>query len=451
MFSVIGKISHIPGSTFLAVRRHPFRAAFVFLVVVAAVVVGLWRYAVHQWQVAQTELNDGQYQQARERLNFCLTAWPRSPEVRVLAARAARLTGDLDAAEAHLNRCLKMQGGATDVVQIEFLLIRVQSGEVDDVARPLFDAVEKGHPETAVILETMARAYIIRLRYKPAYACLSRWIELRPNDAKAYQWRGWVLERLNNHKSATTDYHKAMELDPDLIPVRLRVAEMLLEDKQAPEALPHLERLYKQAPDNPHVRGRLGMCRFLQGRTEEARELMESAVIHLPKDPDLLVYLAKIDLQDGKGPEAERRLRKVLETDPSDTETLYNLASALQLQGRSEESAAVLKEYEWKRELVDRTNHLLQNVADSPTAKADDYAEIGRLLLEVGREKLGMYWMDRTFEKDPANQSAHRALVAYYERKGNADKAAVHRKQVRGPAPVDEADSTFHGPPRPKN
>jgi predicted Zn-dependent protease len=343
------------------------------------------------------------------------------------------LTGDLTAAEAHLTRCLELQDGATELVQLEFLLMRVQGGEVDELAPALIDAVEKGHAESPVILETMAGAYLTRLRYKPAHACLSKWIEIQPHAVKAYHLRGWTLERLNNHKAATADYHRALELDPDLIPVRLRVVEMLLEDKQAPEALPHLERLVRQAPDNPQVQARLGMCRFLQGRSEEARRLMEAAVVHLPRDPALLVTLANLDLQEGRAVDAERRLRAVLATDQSDTEALFVLASALQLQGRTKEAADVLADYEKKRAIVDRINDLLKDAADSPTAKPDDYAEIGQLFFQIGREKFGAYWSELALERDPGNQKAHTAMAEYYDRKGDAANAAIHRRQIRTP------------------
>jgi tetratricopeptide (TPR) repeat protein len=431
-------------------RARPLLTLLTVVVLAAGTAVGLWRYAVHQWHTAQADLEGGRPHDARERLTLCLSVWPRSTEVHLLAARAARLSGDLDDAEYHLGQCLKLNDGATNAVQIEYLLLRVQTGEVDDVAQALISAVESGHPESPLILETLARSYIIRLRYKSAYACLTRWIEQQPSVATAYQWRGYTLERLNNHKMAVVDYHKALELDPDLIPVRLRIAEMLLEDKQAPEALPHLERLYRQAPTDPLVQGRLGMCRFLQGDIAEARRLMEAAVVHLPKDPELHVYLARIDLMEGRGVEAERRLRMVLESDPSDTETLYNLASALQLQGRTAEAAAVRAEYDQKRIVVDRINELLKDVADSPTATANDHAEIGRLLLEIGRDKLGMYWVNRALERDPTNQQAHLALAAHYDRKGDAVKAAGHRRQLRT-APAANAVTSPPNPERQPN
>ena len=60
--------------------------------------------------------------EAQDRLKFCLRVWPRSPDVHLLAARAARLTGNMPDAEAHLNRCIELQDGATEGVQLEFLL-----------------------------------------------------------------------------------------------------------------------------------------------------------------------------------------------------------------------------------------------------------------------------------------------------------------------------------------
>src|SRR5438105_10094314 len=170
-------------------RRPRLTVAVTLLVVVTAALAGAW-HVRHQWQAAQKALAADRPGEARARLAICLSLWPRSPEVHLLAARAARVSGDLKATEAHLNECLKLQGGATEAVQLEFLLLRAQSGELDEVAPPLIDCVEKGHAESPIILQTLAQAYMRRLRYKPAYACLTRWLEVQPDVVKAYQWRG---------------------------------------------------------------------------------------------------------------------------------------------------------------------------------------------------------------------------------------------------------------------
>ncbi len=417
----------------VAARRPLVTAALVFIGLAAAAAgAGVW-YVHTQWQEARDALAKDRPKEALARLEICLTVWPNDPEVRLLAARAARLTGDLRGAEAHLNRCLKLSGGATEPVQLEFLLLRVQSGELEQVAGALVDSVEKGHPESPLILETLSRAYMHRLRHRSALACLSRWIEVQPDNPKPYHWRGWVLERLNNHKQATEDYHKALALDPELFRTRLRVAEMLLEAHQAPEALPHLERLHKKAPDDPEVQGRLGMCLYLLNRRDECRKFMEFAIARLPSDPAVLIHLAKLDLEQGRAADAERRLNKLLELDPADTEALHNLGLALQFQGRTAEATAALERHKRAKEQVERTNKLLREVADSPGATPADYAELGDLLLRIRRERLGVYWLERALERDPANARAHTAMAAHYEKLGEAERAAEHRRWLREP------------------
>jgi tetratricopeptide (TPR) repeat protein len=299
----------------------------------------------------------------------------------------------------------------------------------------LFNLVEQGHPDSEEILATFARAYMHRLRYKPAFACLTKWIAYQPQNAKPVHWRGWVLERLNNPKGAKDDYEHALELDPSLLAVRLRLVEMFLEDKQAPDALPHLEILYKQAPQDVRVRARLGMCRFLQGQTKEARQLMEGALSEMPNDAPLLISLASLDLQEGRAVEAERLLRAVLEADPVDTEALFVLASALQFQNRTDEATTVLAEHERKRALINRLNALLKDAADSPTATADNYAELGNLFLQIGRDKVALYWLDRALDREPGNARAHNSLAGYYEGKGDRTQAEAHRRQIREATP----------------
>ncbi len=416
-----------------AARRRPYLTAFALLLGIAAALGAGLAYAEYQWRAARADLAADRPRDARARLDVCLSAWPWNPDVHLAAARAARLSGDLPAAETYLHHCLKLQGGATQALQLEFLLYRAQAGELDEVAPTLIDCAENGHPEAPLILETLARAYLYRLRYRPALACLNRWVSLRPDAARAYQWRGWTLERLSRFKAAAEDYRHALELDPELVPVRLRVAEMLLEDKRAPEAVPHLEQLYRRVPEDPHVQARLGICRYFQNRPADARQLLEAAVVQLPKDPSLLIHLARLDLQEHRHADAERRLRQVLATDPSDTEALYTLSSVLQVQGRTAEAVATLKDYQHYKARLDRANKLLREVADSTQATAADYAEVGALLLEVGQQRVGLYWLHQALERDPGHRAAHAALAAHYDKRGDAQTAAEHRRWLAGP------------------
>jgi tetratricopeptide (TPR) repeat protein len=431
--SVSGVVRRVTSPVRFAGRRPSVAAGVAGLVVLAAG-GGVYAYARYQWRAAQADLAADRPAEAKARLGFCLRVWPNDPEVHLLAARASRLSGDLLAVEKHLNRCLEIQGGASGPVQLEFLFLRIQTGDLDEVSGMLTQAVEDGHPDRELILETLSRAYIHNLRFLLADAYLSRWIEIAPETARAYQFRGYVRERLNQPKMAADDYRKALELDPGLLPVRLRMAEMYMEDKQTPEAVAVLEPLYRERPDDPQVMARLGMCRFLEGQSEEARRLMEAALPAMPTDVGLLMSLAKLDLQDGRPADAEARLRVILKSDVSDTEARHQLVSALQQQGKTEEAAEQLKEHAKYKKVIERVHQLIQTMPEGTNRGAAECVQLGSLLLSVGRTREGLYWLDQAVSREPGNQAAHRAFAEHYERAGEPDKAANHRRQLREPA-----------------
>jgi len=412
------------------VRRRPWTAASLALLVIAAALGSGYLYVRHQWRAAQEDVRELRLDQARERLDICLAIWPRRVEVRLLAARTARLSGDFETAEAHLNRCLKLVGPTEDV-QLEFLLIRAQTGEIQEVAPILETIVENGHRDGAHILETMSRAYMRNLEYGPAFGCLSRWIVLDPNDTRPHYWRGWVFERVANPTRAREDYEHALAMDPSLFSVRLRLAEMLLEDNQPVEAATHLEYLRNLDPNRPEVSARLGQCRYLQGQHPEARRLLEAAVEKLPDDRYVLLYLARLDIEDRQPVRAEGRLRKLLDVDPSDTESRYILVTALKFQRRDREAAETLARYEKDKALVDRANKLLQSEAQKPTRDANPAFEIGSLLLQIGQQQQGLHWLNEALARNPDHQPTHKALADYYEKTGDAEQAASHRRRLR--------------------
>ena len=413
------------------VRRRLGIALLLLVLLLLGGGVGVYAHALRQWQAAQQAMKDGRVEDARRCLELCLLVWPRSVPVHILAARAARSRGDFETAEAHLNRCLALDPEDTDEAQLEFLLMRVQRGEVDDVTPLLMTCVDNHHPQTALILETLCRSYMHNLRYGPAAFYLERWIKESPDDPRPYHWRGWVRERMNNHEGAIADYLAALELDPELVPVRLRLAEIYLEHSNAPKALPHLQRLLKQFPDRPDVMARMGQCRFELGETKEARRLLEAAREEMPSDPMLLIHLAKLDLGDGQPGRAEQWLRQILKRDPTDTEARFTLVKSLQRQGRASEAATELARYEKERALLQRANKLLQNDARRSSTDPDELCEIGSAFFRAGQERLGKYWLNLALERDPRHQASHRALAEHFEKKGDKKNAAEHRRWLK--------------------
>jgi tetratricopeptide (TPR) repeat protein len=417
------------GFLFKKLRRHPKTALLAAVAVgLAASAAGVYLYAHQQWRHAQTAVQEARYQDAQMNLQRCLFFWPRDVQVRVLAARACRLTGDFDGAEMHLNQCLKLQRGASEEVQLEFLLMRVQRGEIGDVLPILMEMVDNQHPESAMILEVCSGAFIYNHRYRPALSCLDRWVAVAPQAALPHQWRGWVYEHLSAREDAMNEYRKALDLDPDLTAVRLRLVEMLLNEKHPIEALPHLKRLQARFPDRADIRARLGQCRFLQGEFEEARKLLTGAVAELPNDQQLLLHLGKLELQDGNAKEAETWLRRAVEADIGDPEPQLTLSSCLAVQLRRKEADEWLDKSLKTKAVLEKSNRMLREEAESPSRDAKTVCEIGSLLLQIGQNRLALHWLHEALNRDPNYQPAHKLLVEYYESQKDEEKAALHRR-----------------------
>ncbi len=446
------------------VRQHPKKLLVLILLLLAGAGTGFRAYALHEWHLAQEAVKDNRPQDARKSLDFCLTVWPKDVQVHILAARSARLRGDFEDAEAHLNYCLKLAGGATDDVKLEFLLLRVQRGEIDDVLPDLLGYVERKHPEEQLVLQTMARVYMYNLRYRPAYQVLTRWIEDFPDCAQAYEWRGWVLERINNTpKDALKDYRRALELDENLVDVRLRLVEIDLDYSDTDAAQPHLDVLLKQAPDRPDVQARMGQWLYLKGRSDEARRYCEAAVKQLPDDSSLLLTLAKLDLDQAKretspglvaecAARAEKWLRRILEHDPSDQPARLSLITCLNLQKRESEAKQALKLYEEYKALLARSDELLKQEADHPSQDPKPAFEIGDALMHIGQERLGVHWLSESWRRDPTYPPTNQALADYYDKKGDKAKASMHRRILNTPKarPPEPAQNTGVTTPPPK-
>jgi tetratricopeptide (TPR) repeat protein len=418
-----------------AVRARP--KTTIFLLVVASLLAcgaGFYGYALYQWRLAQKAVKEDRAAEALSPLKLCLFVWPRSVPVHLLAARAERMTGHPEEADALLKECTRLEHGvATADIQLEWLLLRVQSGDEDDAAPDLENYVRAKHVDTPLILQTLSVAYLRRLRYAHALMYLDRWIQADPDAARAYFLRGWAWENVNGHPKAMENYQKAIALKPDLFEARLKVAEMLLYEHNPYEALLHLERLRKQDPDRPEVLARLGQCRFLQGDMQEARRLLESALDKLPDDAALLVHLAKIDLGENRPVEAEKWLRRALKADPYDSEALYTLPQCLRAQDRQEEAVVADKDYDdRKKQLVD-INYLLSDEVNLNPADPGPPYEAGAFLLQIGRDREGEFWLYQALKRDNGYVPAHKALAEYYEKKGDKKLAADHRRWLPEP------------------
>lgn len=434
------------------ISRRPLVSLVVFALVAAGLAASGVIWHAREQRLAAADLSYGRLPDAERRISRLRAVGALGGvTTELLSARLARLTGDVVGCERHLVRAAEQAGGATEPIQIEHLLLRAQTGELDDdaVSVPLFRLIENDHPDSTAILDTLSNAYLTKSRYQPARVCLTLWEIKHPEDSRVYHRRGWVYDQVGSVKAALADYQTALELDPGLTAVRLRVAEILLDEKMTPEAEGHLTVLLKTAPDRPEVLARMGRLRYLQGRHAEARDLLLRAEPALPTDPSVAIYLAWLDVTDSaqaevaRGAAAEKRLRPLIARNPSEAEARFVLITALRLQKRDAEADAMEVEHKQRLTRNEKLTQLLRDYADKPTADAGVYCQIGELFLEIGQDARGVYWLDKCLRVDPNYPAAHRRLADYYDRTGDKAAADRHRRLGQGePPPPEQAGAS---------
>jgi tetratricopeptide (TPR) repeat protein len=415
----------------------------VALVLVALLGVHFWAQA--EYRAAVRALEDEHYSAGLEHIENYLSIWPSSTAAHLLAARLARLKRDYPQAEHYLKECARLQHGATEAIQLEWVLLRTQQGEIDELVPNLWACVEADHPETLAILETLARTYMYETRFRPSLFYLNEWLQRAPDTVRALDWRGWVRERLNQTQDALKDYQRVLELEPERSAVRLRLASLLLADNHPKAALPHLERLREHEPDRPEILVGLARCWFQMGRLDEARQLFDQVYAAHPEHVPALIQRGKLELQAQRFTEAEKWLRRALELSPHEMEAQIPLHKSVQLQpGREKEAEQLLKEAEAIRADVQRLGHLLTEELDKAPGNADIPSEIGTLLLKIGHDQLGLYWLHVALKRDENHQKTHAVLADYFEKHKEPAKAAKHRRHLQSSGTPERA--TFPAP-----
>jgi tetratricopeptide (TPR) repeat protein len=392
-------------------------------------------WAAWQERLAEQALADDRMDEARHHIELALRVRRRRVSTLLLAARIRRLRGGYSDAEQYLLRCGQLDG-MSEPVQLEWLLLRCQQGEVDELAPQLFEQVKQLHPQSPAILETLASMYLRQMRYMEAILALNLWLELVPHSVRALDWRGWVNIQLEHREQATRDYEQLLELQPQRADIRLRLAQVLIETSRHPKAVPHLERLLREQPSNPDVPAALAPCLIQAGRLEEAQAMLDAVLKEHPDHFDALFQRGKLEITLGNPNAAETWLRKALGVKPHDKEAIYNLYRSLQGQpNKQQEAERELARWDHEGKVQDRLTALLRKELAAHPKDADLAREAGELLLEIGEEQRDLSWLYRALAINPHHAPSRRALLAYYERTHQPEKAEEQRRQLSEPRP----------------
>lgn len=420
-------------STHTSTRRWRRPAGFALALALVGVVG--WQVWVHvsAWNAlkeGRAALARDDPESARPHLARCLETWPQSAEANFLAAQAARRCGDLSAAEKHLKVAAQFGYGADDI-EVEYALIKAESGHFAEAESALLHHLQNGHREGPQILEVIVPVYMAQFQWSKVDALGAKWIELRPESAKAWKTYAEIQERLRKTNAAVDALRRVVELAPEDRKARLDLARLLLETRQSPdEAAKHAEWAVQADPRDATALVQLAACREAQSRTEEAIAILDRVIAEFP--PNSTAYHIRGRMELSRNAEAALPfLRRAAELDRSNPDVLYSLFLCLQRAGTPEQAAEAEKQ--WRRSFDDlrRARELGRLISASPH-DPELRREMGELFLRNGRDAEGLRWLESALRENPAHIPTHRVLAEYYDRIGQPERAGYHRSFLLG-------------------
>jgi tetratricopeptide (TPR) repeat protein len=404
------------------------------LLVPLAVWGGVFLWSHSHRAAAEHALDDDDLVAARELVDSSLKIWPDDTSAHLLAARIERLAGNFPRVEEHLDECKRI-AGMTEALQLEWCLLRAQSGELSQVEDGLWLSVKQDHPRSLLILEALTFAYMSEMRYITALGCLNWWLKKQPNTIRALDWRGWVHGKLEHKEGMYEDYQRVLQLAPNHWKTRLRLVYALLLDSDTKAARHHLGLIEAAHGDDPEVLVARAQCQVLLGKVAEARRLLDELLRREPNNASALYERGR--LADAPA-EKEAYFRQALKVQPTLVEARFQLYHTLMQEKRSQEAEAELKQYQKSTGDVKKLEGLLRQLERMPQ-NPDLLAQIGEILLP-GQEDVGERVLRKALEADPRHQKSHAILARHYEKKNQPQRAAYHANLAAQTAAKVSAD-----------
>jgi tetratricopeptide (TPR) repeat protein len=322
------------------------------------------------YQLARVYSQQGQSDQAIQVLVRARQMAPESPDVLLLLGRECIREGFWDDAESVLRECIRLNPAK---VEPRLLLGESYSrSKAYEKALAEYEVIAKldvNNPQSYV---SLGRTYYYCERYPESQAALAKARKLDPANAQAAYYLGLIAEKNDDDKTAEAWFEEALKTDPKHLGTLYEYGALMARHENFRRARTYLERASQVSPGFSQTYYRLTLvykklnetelsakafARFQQCKKEEERanyrpygvlafvketqDLPETdrlrryrselarAQQSRPKDINVMLMLAQIDLRLGDTGESIEAIRKLTELVPDDAQVRLRVASLL--------------------------------------------------------------------------------------------------------------------------
>ena len=249
--------------------------------------------------------------------------------------------------------------------------------------------------------------------YNSAVTIWQDTVEKRPNNPRAHNNLGYILEKAGRAQEAITHYEQALRLKPDYADAHNNLGIALMGQGKLREAVEHWEQALRVRPDYPDAHYNLGIALERAGRVPEAISQYKQALQINPDYAEAHNNLGAVLVGQGRQAEAVEEYEKAVRDKPDYPEAHYNLGFALVQLGRVQEG-------------IEHYEEALRIRPDF--AEAED--NLGIALLQTGRVPEAIHHYEQALRIKPDLAEAHNNLGAALVAEGRLAEAIKEFEQA---------------------
>lgn len=253
-----------------------------------------------------------------------------------------------------------------------------------------FRRVLDSRPDDAEALRWLAAAAYDLGDRPTAVSSLGALTKLEPGDARAWRTLAVLYKEDVDYEKAEAACAASLKADPAQPLVRLERAESLVQLGRSADAERELAACRGRVPEADRA-CLLAQCLRPRGEEAACRAVIETALGAAPNHPGLLVQLAQLDLAAGRPADALVWLDRAVQSDPYNSQWVYQRGTALRVLGRTDEAARdQARAGELNRALAEMST--LNDKAAIFPEDPDVRCRLGWLCAELGKTTLAASW-----------------------------------------------------------
>jgi len=291
-------------------------------------------------------------------------------------------------------------------------------------AEPLLKDVHARRPDDVEILDCLARGYLKSGRSDEAEPYLTRLIALRPNEPEFLLLRRDLYQSQKRREEAYADATRLLELTPgdqDLVSQLMRQA---MELGDFPTAEKHCSTLLASKPSDADLRAIMAQIKRGRGDNDGAARILDELIKENSSNYRALQARGILFDELGQSEQAIPLLRRVFDNDKTRRRTCgYQLALALRKTGQTAEADKIMVEVRRLQD-VELFSEAIKSQPDNLELKV----RLAESLLQDGHFADGVSLLEFLLKESPLYSPAHAALATHYEKQGQAELAAKHRR-----------------------